>query len=547
MRFYGSISRVDAEQRMVWGYASTIDADCADGQIITRGALENAVDDYMRFANIREMHQPSAVGVAREASVDDGGLYIGAYVQDDVAWKKVTAGVYKGFSIGAKATDRDPQDRKVVRGINLIEISLVDRPADPGAVFDVWRAEVLDDVERRDFSQSQREKMAQSGEAMSDGSFPIANRADLENAIRAYGRAKNKRAVRRHIMKRAKALGAEDLIPEDWKEMRRTEEADAQSDATNGGAAAIERSAVDQAQQAEQSLPEGTQTEPPQEDDVVAPDTPSDGTPPDRGGVVRAALAAASEAITQVEAKAGARKIDLPDADIRRGIPSVGRLGWLLSELAYAVADAQFESDVEGDNSPVPGKLRAALLALGAAYKAMSDEELAELLNGCDVDVQLENGVIQLAAAGAEIKRSLAANIERSQVVDDKANAAIERARSILDCITPPVIADHAEDGLQRTVTVLQEENAKLAGLLDETAQAVRGLAERVQRLGEMPAPAKTATAAATVPVSKEQDGGHSAVAPSDNDVARYLSTLPAEERSGLLMKAALSRPISLS
>ena len=80
-----------------------------------------------------------------------------------------------------------------------------------------------DDLEERSFTQDQRDAMAKSGEAMSDGGFPIATKGDLRNAIQAYGRAANKPAVKRHIKKRAKALGATDLLPEDWRESDRDE------------------------------------------------------------------------------------------------------------------------------------------------------------------------------------------------------------------------------------------------------------------------------------------------------------------------------------
>jgi len=73
MRFYWPIAKVDAEQRMVWGYASTEALD-EQGEIVKREALEAALGDYMRFANIREMHRPSAVGVAREATIYFKGL-----------------------------------------------------------------------------------------------------------------------------------------------------------------------------------------------------------------------------------------------------------------------------------------------------------------------------------------------------------------------------------------------------------------------------------------------------------------------------------------
>jgi hypothetical protein len=71
-------------------------------------------------------------------------------------------------------------------------------------------------VAKRMFSADQRKEAAKAGTAMPDGSFPIENKADLENAIRAYGRAKDKEAVKAHIEARAKALGCEDCIPQEW-------------------------------------------------------------------------------------------------------------------------------------------------------------------------------------------------------------------------------------------------------------------------------------------------------------------------------------------
>lgn len=68
----------------------------------------------------------------------------------------------------------------------------------------------------RDVSPEERRKLADDNKAMPDGSYPIANVDDLRNAIQAIGRAKNPDAVKAHIKRRARALGHEDLIPEDW-------------------------------------------------------------------------------------------------------------------------------------------------------------------------------------------------------------------------------------------------------------------------------------------------------------------------------------------
>jgi hypothetical protein len=70
----------------------------------------------------------------------------------------------------------------------------------------------------REFDTEQRKKLAASGAAMDDGSYPIENTGDVSNAIQAIGRAKNPATAKAHIIKRAKALGATSQLPEDWKD-----------------------------------------------------------------------------------------------------------------------------------------------------------------------------------------------------------------------------------------------------------------------------------------------------------------------------------------
>ena len=69
---------------------------------------------------------------------------------------------------------------------------------------------------KRAFSPEKRRELAKEGMALPDGSFPIVTVGDLENAIMAFGRAKNKGAAKRHIMKRARALKRTDMIPGNW-------------------------------------------------------------------------------------------------------------------------------------------------------------------------------------------------------------------------------------------------------------------------------------------------------------------------------------------
>jgi len=69
---------------------------------------------------------------------------------------------------------------------------------------------------KRDFSDDERKKLADSGEALPDGSYPIKTVGDLENAIQAFGRAKDPEKTRAHIIARAKALGATAKLPDSW-------------------------------------------------------------------------------------------------------------------------------------------------------------------------------------------------------------------------------------------------------------------------------------------------------------------------------------------
>jgi hypothetical protein len=69
---------------------------------------------------------------------------------------------------------------------------------------------------KRMYNREKREELAESGEAMEDGSFPIVDEADLKNAIQAHGRASDIEATKKHIIERAKALGLEAVVPADW-------------------------------------------------------------------------------------------------------------------------------------------------------------------------------------------------------------------------------------------------------------------------------------------------------------------------------------------
>src|SRR5262245_41265863 len=143
MRLYGAIQKVEPQEDgtvRVHGIATSEAVD-EQGEIVRADAIRAAIPDYMRFPALREMHQLSAAGTTLEAEVcEDGTTRIVAHVVDPVAVAKVKNQVYRGFSIGGQVTQRDAGDPKAITGLVLSEISLVDRPANPEAVFDCWKA-----------------------------------------------------------------------------------------------------------------------------------------------------------------------------------------------------------------------------------------------------------------------------------------------------------------------------------------------------------------------------------------------------------------------
>ena len=145
LRLSMPIGKVDVERRMVSGFASLDNIDKQD-DIVTADASVKAFKNFK--GNLREMHQPSAVGRMISFKEDRyfdpnskkfyNGVYVSAYVSKGAqnAWEKVLDGTYTGFSIGgnikvwddAYNADLDKSIR-IIKDYDLYELSLVDSPA----------------------------------------------------------------------------------------------------------------------------------------------------------------------------------------------------------------------------------------------------------------------------------------------------------------------------------------------------------------------------------------------------------------------------------
>lgn len=158
-KLYAEIAKMEAQDDgtvKVWGYASSEAVD-SDGEIIAAEAMKAAIPDYMKFGAVREMHGSNAAGTAIEINVeDDGRTFFGAHIVDPIAVTKVKTGVYKGFSIGGSVTARDELNKSQITGLKLTEISLVDRPANPDAVFTCFKADKPKDDDEVDKAEDDK-------------------------------------------------------------------------------------------------------------------------------------------------------------------------------------------------------------------------------------------------------------------------------------------------------------------------------------------------------------------------------------------------------
>ena len=153
--FFIPVTKVDRDRREVWGYATLEEEDNASEVMDYASSLPHFLDWSQQAqkrsggksrGNLRSMHQAIAAGKLVDLRPDDErkGIYVGGKVVDDDEWKKVLEGVYTGFSVGGKYLRRwaDYQKPGLVRyTAQPAEISLVDAPCVPNAVFDVVKGQ----------------------------------------------------------------------------------------------------------------------------------------------------------------------------------------------------------------------------------------------------------------------------------------------------------------------------------------------------------------------------------------------------------------------
>lgn len=197
-----------------------------DGDVVVKGAIPEGSPVILSAYNHSAMTgQTMPVGKGVIKTVGEEAVLEGEFFMDTAAgrdaFRTVKALAKSGlgeWSWGFIPTEQEPGDyngkkANFIKKTYTFEASFVAM----GAGVNTRTLEAKSTaVEKRTFTAEEREKLAREGKALPDGSFPIVNVEDLKNAIQAIGRAKDPAAAKRHIKKRARALGHEDLIPDEW-------------------------------------------------------------------------------------------------------------------------------------------------------------------------------------------------------------------------------------------------------------------------------------------------------------------------------------------
>jgi hypothetical protein len=250
--------------------------------------------------------------------MDDKGLYISAKIVDNDAWKKVEEGVYKAFSIGGRVLKRDDADDTIIKEMELTEISLVDRPANPEAMIDLVKS-----------ADSTIHITAMDGKAVNKLFSHTASTDEFVHPAIPVDAQKIEKAKANAGSDEPEVVEIEPGIVAEVKEAKQEP-----VEPVNEVAAEVVEPVVEQAAQA-----------------VVAP-----------GGCV---IGRADD-----------------QTDIKKGMWCVSNLAQMLAQIECVVGDAQWEEMIEGDDSPVVTSLAAWLQAGKELLVEYVTEEVSESADG---------------------------------------------------------------------------------------------------------------------------------------------------------------------
>ena len=240
--FYAAVKVVDADARLkveediltgmsigIKGARVVKDAQAPNGRIVGGKIIEVSLVD-------RPANPSCSIGLLKAAGIDiekaegpelnaeaimteEPGVSENVLNRDEPAFCRACSGTGKKSNVegNTQETDCDVCGGTGEQPEGRSEFAEPERVSTPEALDNRDMKEADADLAKKDYTDAERADMADAGQAMAGGGFPIKTLKDLRNAIQSIGRAKDPAAAKAHIKARAEALGREDLIPDNWK------------------------------------------------------------------------------------------------------------------------------------------------------------------------------------------------------------------------------------------------------------------------------------------------------------------------------------------
>lgn len=196
----------------------------------------------------------------------------------------------------------------------------------------------------------------------------------------------------------------------------------------------------------------------------------------------------------------------------QKSMYSISDLASLITSLRWTQEDLVYERDVEGDASPVPDKLKSAIVALCEVLVDMAREESSELINAMKT-----SGAKKLAAKAAAAPAPVATTEPTGSEADPSGTAA----GAPQSTGASPETGDTPMDETQKAqLAEAQKSAAESLDLAKKNSEAIAALGESVAKSIEtlvnaitaQPVAAKSAGTGVTA-VSKGEDKGAAAAA----------------------------------
>jgi hypothetical protein len=444
-----ALQKADAAQRLVYGsfdetpdHAKEVcDYPTAKGAFEEWSAKMSKASDGKSLGNIRGQHSNIAAGKLVEITYDDMAKSIGfvAKIVDDNEWRKVEEGVYTGFSPGGKYAKRWADGAHTRYTPIIAELSVVDVPCNPNAVFTMIKADgVSEEIEftlskayepGNDATKTRAEDMAKAASGTSFKDHVVQARADLiaENATAELAKM---------------AAGEPEAEPT-------AEPAAAAPDIVASLTAALAK--------ANESIAAS-----------VMPAEPVSGSFADLG-----------------KAAAALRLIAAPEgANLNKGLYMVSRVADLMDSFRSIVACTIYEANDEGDGSGQPAKAAEALKAMGELLCMMAMEEVAECMTELPEltpTVMIVDGEVQVMALAQQIVDLVKSDtdlMEKAGKRNSKGDAS--KIQSMHD---NAVSLGATCDTSAAKAEALTLENDRLTKAVESTVPQVEALIATVERL----------------------------------------------------------------